>query len=107
MGFVTAQKMANTQISKQSIVEQESESLIIIEMGISGPISTRIPFSDITSLEYVLGGDSQLYELFFVDNSGEKTLIFGSSDSIKQRAEQMAEMMSKKLKITNNTRMQR
>jgi len=107
MGFVTTQKMAKTQISKQSIVEQESESLIMIEMGIEGPISNRVPFSDITSLEYVLGGDSQIYELFIIDSKGEKKLIFGSGDSIKKRADQMAEMMNKKLIVTNNTRMQR
>ena len=107
MGFVTTQKMAKTQISKQSIVEQESESLIIIEMDISGPNSTRIPFSSIASLEYVLGGESQLYELFIIDLKGEKSLIFGSGDSIKKRADKMAEMMNKKLIVTNNTRMQR
>ena len=106
MAFVATQKMAKTQVKKQSIVEQESESLIIIEMDISGPNATRIPFSTITSLEYVIGGDSNLYELFIIDGQFKKTLIFSTNETILKRAEYMAEVMNKQLILTNNTRLQ-
>lgn len=94
----------NTQVAAERVVvEEETQTIIITRKSASKTEATRVAFSDVTKIEYVLGGDSALYEIVAVGHDGTRYLIQSSDDSqLDGRAEHVSRTMEKPLERVKN-----
>ena len=94
----------NTQVAAERVViEQETQTIIITRKSAAKTEATRVDFSDVVKIEYVLGGKSALYEIVAVGHDGSRYLIQSSEDKqLDGRAEQVARTMEKPLERVKN-----
>lgn len=83
--------LASSQVVKRYNLFPESKALLIASSSRSGITADRIPFSDITHLEHISGGDTHRYEIVAVINNGERILLKGSESELVSDAEDMAQ----------------
>jgi len=94
----------NTQFAAERVVVEESTQTIIITRTSAEKIeATRVPFSDVTRIEYVLGGDTALYEIVAVGANGDRHVVQASDDkTLDVQAEVVARTMEKPLERVKN-----
>jgi len=94
----------NTQVAAERVViEEETQTIIITRKSASKTEATRVSFKDVQKIEYVLGGDSALYEIVAVGHDGSRHIIQSSDDSqLDGRAEQVSRTMEKPLERVKN-----
>ena len=64
-----------------------------------------IPFSEVTRVEYVLGGDTAQYEIVAVGINGDRYVVQASDDSpLDGRAEHVARTMVKPFEKVKNVK---
>ena len=66
----------HTQVAAERVVvEEETQTIIITRKSAAKTEATRVAFGDVTRVEYVLGGDTALYEIVAVTGNGERHVI--------------------------------
>jgi len=96
----------HTQVAAERVVvEEETQTIIITRKSAAKTEATRVAFGDVTRIEYVLGGDSALYEVVAVTNSDDRYVIQSSDDSpLDVRAEHIARTMEKPIERVRNVK---
>ena len=94
----------HTQVAAERVVvEEETQTIIITRKSAAKTEATRVAFGDVTRVEYVLGGDTALYEIVAVTGDGERHVIQASDDSpLDVRAEHVSRTMEKPLERVRN-----
>ena len=99
--------LASSHIVKQYVFDQETEALIIGENSKEGLTSSRVPFTDISQIEHVIGGDEALYEMVAVVKNGERLIVKKSREPLQMEAESIARNIDVPFSNVNNTRLGR
>lgn len=96
----------HTQVAAERVVvEEETQSIIITRKSAAKTEATRIPFSEVTRVEYVLGGDTAQYEIVAVGINGDRYVVQASDDSpLDGRAEHVARTMDKPFEKVKNVK---
>ena len=94
----------HTQVAAERVVvEEETHSIIITRKSAAKTEATRVPFSEVTRVEYVLGGETAQFEIIAVSITGERYVIQASDDRpLDGRAEHVARTMEKPLEKVQN-----
>ena len=94
----------NTQVAAERVVvEEETQTIIITRKSAAKTEATRVSFEDISRIEYVLGGETALYEIVAVGKDGTRHIIQSSEDSqLDGRAEHVSRTMEKPLERVKN-----
>ena len=94
----------HTQVAAERVVvEEETQTIIITRKSAAKTEATRVAFGDVTRVEYVLGGETALYEIVAVTGDGERHVIQASDDSpLDVRAEHVSRTMEKPLERVRN-----
>jgi hypothetical protein len=83
--------------SERILVDQETQSIVVTRTSGSGTTTERVEFSDIDKLEYIMGGETKLFEIVAV-TSDNRYIIQASGDKpLKGQAEHIASVMDKPL----------
>lgn len=94
----------HTQVAAERVVvEEETQTIIITRKSAAKTEATRVAFNDVTRVEYVLGGETAMYEIVAVGVDGKRYVVQASDDSpLDGRAEHVARTMDKPFeKVTN------
>ena len=96
----------HTQVAAERVVvEEETQSIIITRKSAAKTEATRVPFSEVTRVEYVLGGDTALYEIVAVGINGDRYVVQASNDKpLDGRAEHVARTMEKPFERVRNVK---
>ena len=94
--------LASSQMVKRYNLFPEANALLIASSSRAGITADRIPFSDITHLEHVAGGEFHTFEIVAVIKNGDRILLQGSNDKLVNQAEDMAEKTDLILKKVQN-----
>jgi len=96
----------HTQVAAERVVvEEETQTIIITRKSAAKTEATRVAFGDVTRVEYVLGGETALYEIVAVTGDGERYVIQASDDSsLDVRAEHISRTMEKPLERVRNVK---
>ncbi len=96
----------HTQVAAERVVvEEETQTIIITRKSAAKTEATRVAFGDVTRVEYVLGGDTALYEIVAVTGDDERYVIQASDDSpLDVRAEHISRTMEKPLQRVRNVK---
>lgn len=94
--------LASSQMVKRYNLFPEAQALLIASSSRAGITADRIPFSDITHLEHITGGDTHQYEIVAVIKNGDRIMLQGSDDKLINQAEDMAKKTDLILKKVQN-----
>lgn len=77
------------------VVDAETQSIVVTRVTASKTTSDRILFSDVVKVEHVMGGESAMFEVIAVTNTGERVLVQQSDKPIRGHAEHIASIIDK------------
>ena len=83
---------------ENTVVDQETQSIVVTRTSANGMTSTRVNFADIEKVEYVMGGETKTFEIVAVTKDGGRYIIQASGDKpLKGHAEHIASVIDKPL----------
>ena len=96
----------HTQVAAERVVvEEETQSIIITRKSAAKTEATRVAFNEVTRVEYVLGGETAMYEIVAVGINGERYVVQASDDApLDVRAEHVARTMDKPFERVKNVK---
>jgi len=86
-----------TRSMDNSVVDKDTQSIVITRKSATKVDTERIPFDDVKHVEYITGGSKAMFEIVAVTNSDKRYTIKYSDKQIKGNAEQIARLMKKDL----------
>ena len=105
--MLSTRHLASSHVVTQYVFDKETKALIIGQNSKEGLTSDRIPFTDISQIEHVIGGSEALYEMVAVIKNGERLIVRKSRDPIQLEAESIARNIDVPFSNVNNTRIGR
>ncbi|NOY26469.1 MAG: hypothetical protein GXP62_11405 [Oligoflexia bacterium] len=88
--------------AERTVVDAETQSIVITRTTASNTTTERVPFSDITKVEHVMGGKKAMFEVVAVTDKGERVVIQTSDAPLNGNAEHLAAVMDKPLENIRN-----
>lgn len=86
-----------TRAMENSLVDKETQSIIITRKSATAVETERIAFDDIKHVEYITGGSNAMFEIVAVTTTDKRYTIKYGDKQIKGNAEQIARLMKKDL----------
>jgi ribosomal protein L40E len=103
IGAGTFYYVSNGMKSERILVDAETQSIVVTRTSGSGTTTERVEFSDIEKVEYVMGGDTETFEIVAVTSRGDRYIIQASGDKpLKGHAEHIAAVIDKPLVEVRN-----
>lgn len=86
------------------VFDHETKSIVQISKTGDGIKAKRISFEDISTFEYVIGGEYARYEIVAITRSSDRIIVQSSADPLKRDVELLSESIGSNFTTVNNTR---
>lgn len=102
--YFWADYINTSQKFNKHVFDHETKSIVRISKTGEGIDAKRISFEDISTFEYVIGGEYAKYEIVAITRSGERIIVQSSESPIKRDIELLSESIDSNFTTVNNTR---
>lgn len=84
------------------VVDAETQSIVMTRTTASGTTTDRVPFSDVTKVEHVMGGEHAMFEVDAITSDGRRVCIQTSDAPLTGAAEHIAAVIGKPMEDIRN-----
>ena len=104
VALLWTQYLSTNQAFRKHVFDYETESILKIEKTGEGITADRISFEDVSTFEYIIGGEYAKYEIVAITKTSERIIIQSSPEPLKRDADELAESLGTSVTTVHKTR---